>query len=347
VATGSETIRVVRAVDDLDVIAPALSARVAVVGDLHVDQAWRAPAAARLLSAGDVVIVQHEFGIYGGADGEDVVLVLEALTSPSIVVLHTVLDSPTPHQRRVLERVAAAATAVVVMTEAARTILAASYRVDMGAVSVIPHGVPDWVPTPTTAHDDRRTMLTWGLIGPGKGIEWGIRAVAALGATTPPLHYEILGETHPKVVAHEGEAYRESLELLARDLGVADRVTFDSRYLDSDALAARVAEADLVLLPYDSRIQVTSGVLVEAVAAGRPVIATGFPHARELIDASTGIIVDHRSPTAIADAIREVLSRPSRAPSPRPETGTPWGEVAEQYRVLAEALVASTLVRTA
>jgi glycosyltransferase involved in cell wall biosynthesis len=352
-ATGPDTFRIVRAVDELDAPAATLSPRLSVVGELHVDHPRRAGAAARLLSASDVVIVQHEYGIYGGEDGADVLSVLHALTSPAIVVLHTVLDDPTPHQRWVLEQIAAEATAVVVMTEAARSLLASHYRVDLGRVSVIPHGVPTWERA-TTRHPEathsanRRTMLTWGLIGPGKGLEWGIRAVAALREIEPALHYEILGETHPKVIAHEGEAYRERLYDLAAELGVADRVGFDARYLDQAGLAERVGAADLVLLPYDSRVQVTSGVLVEALAAGKPVIATGFPHARELLPAER--IVAHESPDAIAAAIRELLDRgleSPAAPSPVAPDQLDWPAVAERYRALAGSLVALPVARTA
>jgi glycosyltransferase involved in cell wall biosynthesis len=343
-------VQIVRAIDGLDGPTPArVSDRVSIVGELHVDRPAASSSVARLLSSGDVVVVQHEYGIYGGDDGDDVLRVLEALTAPSIVVLHTVLEGPTPHQRLVLERVAASATAVVVMSDTARSLLASGYRVDMGNVSVIPHGVPEWEALVGSRQADRTTMLTWGLIGPGKGLEWGIRAVAALRDIEPALHYEILGETHPKVIAHEGEVYRDRLRLLADELGVADRVTFDARYLDRDALAVRVAAADLVLLPYDSRVQVTSGVLVEAVAAGKPVVATAFPHALELLRDGAGTVVEHESPTAIADAVRGILAGANGPTVRRPvvfDPDTAWSAVAQRYRELADTMT-STIARTA
>lgn len=345
-ASGPETVHIVRAVDNLDGPAPTLvGSSTTIVGELHVDKPEAVRSIAHLLSADDVVVVQHEYGIYGGDDGDDVLGVLDALTAPSIVVLHTVLREPSPHQRRVLERVAGAATAVVVMTETARTLLARRYRVDMTRVSVIPHGVPEWDALEAPHPSDRSTMLTWGLIGPGKGIEWGIRALAELRDLEPRLHYEILGETHPKVIAHEGEAYRERLRLLAVDLGVADRVTFDARYLDRAQLADRVAAADLVLLPYDSRIQVTSGVLVEAVAAGKPVVATAFPHAIELLGA--GRVVEHESPTAIAAAVRRVLSQAASTERTAVDPDTTWPAVAQRYRDLAETMTATRVARSA
>ncbi len=342
-ASGDDTVQIVRAVDDLDVRTPAwVSDRATIVSELHVSRPGDAPAVSRLLSAADVVVVQHEYGIYGGDDGDDVIGVLEALTAPSIVVMHTVLEAPTPHQRRVLQRVAAAATAVVVMSDTARDLLATVYDVALGHVSVIPHGVPDWDSLVDRHRPDRTTMLTWGLIGPGKGIEWGIRAVAAMRDVEPRVHYEILGETHPKVLAHEGEAYRERLEHLVKELGVEDRVTFDARYLDRDRLSAHVAAADLILLPYDSREQVTSGVLVEAVAAGKPVVATGFPHALELLRDGAGTIVEHESPSSIAAAVRNIVARHDDSRPVAFDPDTAWSAVAERYRELAESMAATT-----
>jgi len=346
----SDRAHIVRVVDDLDVSRPTrVDARTSVATEWGSGRG-SASLAARALDSADVAIIQHEYGIYAGADGDSVIDVLSALNVPSIVVLHTVLDAPTAHQREVLERVAALATRVVVMTETARSLLASHYDVDLGHVTVIPHGVPSWDGVQAPSHADHRTMLTWGLIGPGKGIEWGIRALAALNGLIPPLYYEVLGETHPKVIAHSGEAYREGLRALAVQLGVADRVTFDDRYLDRAALAKRVAAADVVLLPYDSRIQVTSGVLVEAVAAGKPVVATAFPHAIELLADGVGTVVEHESPDAIARAVRRVLESPDAMAARRGairSVDTPWSAVAARYRDLAAELVAPRVVRSA
>ncbi len=342
-ASGIDSARIVRVVDDLDELAPAVvGSRTTIAGELRPGDPRSIREAARILSQSDVIVVQHEYGIYGGPDGDEVLEVLAALTTPAIVVLHTVLAEPTAHQREVLERVAALASSVVVMTETARTLLASGYRVDLARVSIIPHGVPEWDVVPSPPRTDRRTMLTWGLIGPGKGLEWGIRAVAALGDVVPPVHYEILGETHPKVVVHEGEVYRERLVALAAELGIADRVTFDARYLDDAGLAEHIAAADVVLLPYDSRTQVTSGVLVEALSAGKPVVATAFPHARELLVDGVGSVVEHESPSAIAAAVRDTLARVVRvAPQVTPPAVRPqhaWSEVADSYRLQAVTL---------
>jgi len=332
--------RIVRAmdIDDAPAIA-SIGSRSTIVGELHRGDSGSARDAARTLSASDAVIVQHEYGIYGGRDGDEILPVLAALTAPSIVVLHTVLPAPTRHQREVLENVARLAGAVVVMTETARQLLADHYSVDARKVSVIPHGVADWSSVSVAPHPERRTMLTWGLIGPGKGIEWGIRAMAELVVTEPLLHYVVAGQTHPKVVDREGERYRESLQLLIAELGLGDRVTLDDRYLDALQLAAHVASADIVLLPYDTREQVTSGVLAEAVAAGKDVVATTFPHSIELLANGVGKLVEHEDPAAIARAVRSILHRGGPADHRRAlAVDVSWGAVAAEYRLLARSI---------
>jgi glycosyltransferase involved in cell wall biosynthesis len=156
-------------------------------------------------------------------------------------------------------------------------------------------------------------VLTWGLLSRGKGIEHGIAAVARLGAHSPSLRYIVAGQTHPKVRATEGERYRRQLQAQARRLGVAHRVQFDGTYRDWASLRALVRSVDVVLLPYDSREQVSSGVLVEALASGKPVVATRFPHAEELLAGGAGLLVDHCDVDAMSSALRRILSEPGLA----------------------------------
>ena len=296
------------------------------------------------LNEADVVIVQHEYGIFGGRDGDELLDVLEGLNVPVIVVLHTVPLEPTSHQREVLEAVVDASDAVITMTHAARRRLAAGYAADMTKVSVIPHGahVP---PRPDAAEAETRpTILTWGLIGPGKGIEWGIEALALLRDLRPRPRYLIVGETHPKVRAAQGEEYRTNLRARARRLGLSSEVEFDATYLDVPSLQRIVGQSTLVLLPYDSTDQITSGVLIDAVAAGKPVISTRFPHAVELLGGGVGLLVGHRDPTSIAAAIRRVLTdAPLRAAmtssAERMAPGLAWTAVADRYRLVAKRLV--------
>jgi glycosyltransferase involved in cell wall biosynthesis len=303
---------------------------------------WRD--SAEVLNGFDVAVVQHEYGIYPGRDGGEVLSLLHRLTVPSIVVLHTVLSHPTPAQKSLLERIVAAADAVVAITAAAHDRLLLGYAVDATKVAVIPHGASDYAGAPPPRYPQPH-LLTWGLLGPGKGIEWALRGLARLQGLKPAPVYTVAGRTHPKVVEFHGEAYRASLHRLGATLGIAHRVNYQSAYLDDAALGQLIRSADVVVLPYDSTEQVTSGVLVEAVAARIPVVATTFPHAVELLTDGPGLLVPHKNPAALAAAIRKILTKPGLATALRgrsspAEPTLRWPVVAQRYRALAETLVA-------
>lgn len=324
----------------------------AVVAQMISGQPLSAAATARLNDC-DVVVVQHEFGVYGGADGDEILPLLAAIEVPCIVVLHTVLSQPAEHQREVLESVVARADAVVTMSHAARERLTECYTVERSKVSIIPHGAPEIrssataVPSPMF-RSGQPVVLTWGLLGPGKGIEWGIDAMALLGDLRPAPRYVIAGQTHPKVILRESEAYRSGLGEQVRRLGLAGTVNFDARYRHADALSELVATADVVLLPYDSTDQVTSGVLIEAIAAGKPVVATAFPHAVELLADGAGVVVPHRDPAAIAGALRTVLTRRDVAArmagvAAASTSQLLWPAIADRYRELAAQLITASI----
>ena len=313
-----------------------------VVAQLLNGSANSAGAAVRRLNGYDVVVVQHEYGIYGGPDGADVLEIIDALTVPTIIVLHTVLQNPTARQRHILLRLLALADVVVTMTKTASRRLVASYGADPAQVVVIPHGAVDHGPTSVVPRrpSDRPLVLTWGLIGPGKGIEWAIDAMVGLRDLQP--RYLVMGRSHPKVVQRDGEAYRDGLAERARAAGVQDIVELDDRYLGVRELAELVRRADVVLLPYDSREQVTSGVLIEAVAAGRPVVSTAFPHAIELLGDGTGLVVPQRDSAALETALRRVISEPGLADDMADQAARKapellWPAVADRYRTLAVA----------
>jgi glycosyltransferase involved in cell wall biosynthesis len=300
--------------------------------------------AAAALSSFDVAIVQHEYGIYPGADGEDILPLLRRLTCPSIVVLHTVLRRPSARQKSLLEQIVAAAGAVVTMTNTARDRLIVGYIVPSGKVTVIPHGVGEHVDVPAERRA-RPHLLTWGLLGPGKGVEWSLRALARLQHLDPAPTYTVAGRTHPKVLERQGEAYRSGLHRLGAQLGVGHAVDYQDVYHDLPALGRLVRSADVVVLPYDSQEQVTSGVLTEAVAAGVPVVATAFPHAVELLTGGPGLVVPHQDPAALATAIGRILTEPGLASRlvgrAWPLAAQPrWPAVAARYSALAERLIA-------
>ncbi|MGN8244911.1 glycosyltransferase [Cellulomonas soli] len=311
---------------------------------------------ARVLDGYDVAVIQHEYGIFGGTDGQDVLEVATRLHVPLVTVLHTVLTQPTAGQHRVLDLLVEASVAVVTMTETARDRLIAGWGVDPERVHVIAHGAddnraPQLRPAGPPATPTRPpTVLTWGLLSEGKGIEWALLALAELRERIPLPEYQVVGQTHPRVLEREGEAYRDRLLAITRDLSLTGSVHFDARYLAGPELRRVVREADVILLPYDSLEQVTSGVLTEAVAAGKPVISTRFPHAVELLAGGAGQLVPQRDATAIADALEHVLrgdgvAARMAAVSQSLAEQLLWPAVAAQYSALASSvLVAATPV---
>jgi glycosyltransferase involved in cell wall biosynthesis len=316
-----------------------------VVGELVNGLASSVAAAADLLNRSDVAVVQHEYGLYGGPDGDEVIDVMGGLRIPSIVIAHTVLSRPTAHQEAVLNEVAALARSVVVMSDAARARLVRRFDIDPHKVVTIPHGaaLPAHRVIPRSV---RPTLLTWGLIGPGKGIERVIDAMPSIHDLPMRPQYLVAGRTHPKVLAADGESYRLARMEQAERNGVAGSVAFDAGYRDVASLTTLIQSSAVVVLPYDSTEQVTSGVLVDAIAAGRPVVATAFPHAVELLSSGAGLVVDHDDPDAMALALRRVLLKPGLAASMAAEASRlapalGWKVVAGKFQDLAQRLRAA------
>lgn len=295
-----------------------------------------------LLAHVDVAILQYA----DGRTRDDVVDIVEGLLVPSIVVVHTIPKRPTSHQRSVLEAVAGAADHVVVMSDTARQRLHLTYAVDRQKITTIPHGAT--LPAvPRVKRPSRPTILTWGLLRPGKGIERVIEVMPSLGDVPGRPRYIVAGPMDPGVSAAEAEAYRDARIEQARRLDVADSVSFDPRYYDRTALAELIQQASVVVLPYDSREQVSSGVLVDAVANGRPIVATSFPHAVELLGNGGGIVVDHDDPVALGAALRQIITQPRLAGSMAAEVRrrapeVAWPVVAAAYVELAQRLIAGT-----
>lgn len=304
--------------------------------------------AARAVNRSQVALIEHEFGIFGGADGSEVLDILDFIRVPIITVMHTVLSEPTQQQSRIVRALLDRSALVVVMTRAARVRLIGAYGALPTQVTVIPHGAPMPLRTRRArAANPRPVILTWGLLGPGKGIEWAIEAMALLGDLALAPDYRIVGQTHPRVLERQGESYRLMLMERVSIRGVQDRVLFDGRYLQQSELAEVVASCDIVLLPYDSTEQVTSGVLVEAIAAGKPVISTRFPHAVELLSGGAGILIERKDPESISDAVRKVLCQPGLASAMADEAARlgpdlVWPAVARRYRDHARAAITSS-----
>ncbi|WP_026783042.1 glycosyltransferase [Pleomorphomonas koreensis] len=266
----------------------------------------------------DAVSIQHEFGIFGGAAGSYLLKLTERLRAPVVTTLHTVLTDPTADQRRVMMRLAEQSARLVVMTEMGRTILTRDWNISPDKIAVIPHGIPD-VPFLDPAFqkhnfglDGRQVVLTFGLLSPNKGIENMIDALPDLAEAHPDLVYVVLGATHPHLVAHEGEAYREKLQAQAVALGVADHLMFVNEYVDAPILQAWLSAADIYVTPYLNEAQITSGTLAYAVGLGKAVVSTPYWHARELLADDVGALVPFGDPKALAAEIGDLLTNQGR-----------------------------------
>ena len=332
---------VLRLLNHLEPSRPTPDGVVATWRDGEPDGAIRA---AEVANEFDRVLIQHEFGIYPGDEGIGIVKFLGHLDRPPVAVLHTVLAEPNPLQREVLAALVDTASALVVHGPTARHRLLDTVAIDPERVVVIPHGATTRKRHSADFDDSSPLMLTWGLIGPGKGIEHGINAIGQLREMGVDVGYLVAGSTHPNVRNQHGEQYRQSLQDLAVSRGVEDLVRFDNRYCSWREQQDWIDQASFVLLPYANHDQVTSGVLVEAMAAGKPVIATAFAHARELESTGALFVVDHGSSAQIAASIHELVSDPELCH--RMETSAriegmrcDWGVIGHRF---AELLRAST-----
>lgn len=290
----------------------------------------------------DVLCVQHEFGIYGGPAGSYLLTLLREVKVPVVTTLHTVLSTPDAAQRGVMEELIRRSDRLVVMARRGEEILRETYGVDPSKIDVIPHGIPDIAFSKTEPFkaslglSGRKVLLTFGLLGPGKGVEYAIRALPGIVAKHPEVTYLILGATHPHLVAREGEKYRRSLEALADECGVAEHVVFEDRFVSKEDLEHYISAADIYLTPYPNEAQITSGTLAQAFGAGKAVVSTPYWHATELLSDGSGVLVAVRDPQSITDGVCGLLDDPAKMESIRRsahEAGRAmiWPAVAERY----------------
>ncbi len=278
------------------------------------DRAAYLDAARRIEASGaQAVWLQHEYGIYGGSAGDFLLALLDRVTLPVIVTLHTILEKPSAEERRVLDAILRRAAKVVVMAERGRDILTRVYGANPRTIVMIPHGVPDRelvdpaALKPRFGWDGRDVILTFGLLAPNKGIETMIAAMPAIVEAHPDALYVVLGNTHPNLVAHEGEAYRDRLKAMAAELGVANNVTFLDEFTEHDQLLDYLQAADVYATPYTNPAQITSGTLSYAVSMGKPVVSTPYVHATEILADGHGVLVDFGDSAAFAREIVRLL----------------------------------------
>jgi len=261
----------------------------------------------------DLVCMQHEYGIFGGAAGSHILALLRKLKMPLVTTLHTVLCDPDHNQRTVLDEISHLSDRLIVMSHHAASLLRDVYGVPNEKIDVIPHGVPDLPFMDPNYFKDlfgtegKSVLLTFGLLSPNKGIENVIRALPAILKKHPDLVYVISGATHPHIRRREGERYREELRTLAEECGVSSHVTFNNRFVSNEEMIEQVGAADIYITPYRQEAQVVSGMLAIALGAGKAVISTPYWHAKEILADGRGVLVPFDDPSSIANAAIRLL----------------------------------------
>ncbi|WP_395331955.1 glycosyltransferase family 4 protein [Novosphingobium sp. BL-8H] len=289
--------------------------------DVHViaqddPKAYRLAAERINASGADAVWLQHEYGIFGGPDGKLIIDLVERLAVPVVLTLHTILSTPSDGQRQVMERLLARSCEVMVMSQHGRDLLISLYGVSPERITVIAHGAPD---RPFGREEyfksrlgiaNRPVLMTFGLLGPGKGIEHAIEALPAIARRHPDVLYRIVGATHPDLVRDHGETYRERLKKRVAELDLQNNVVWEDRFLDTDELLDQLEACDIYLTPYPNLQQSTSGTLSYAVALGKAVVSTTYIHAQELLADGVGMLVPAGEPSAISNAVNKLLDTP-------------------------------------
>ena len=302
-----------------------------------------ARAAAFLNNAGfDVVSLQHEYGIFGGEAGGNIIEILSRLQMPVVTTLHTVSDKPTRPQREVIRQIIDKSAKVIVMAEKAREFLLSVHKVPPRKIEVIPHGIPDF-PFLETHHAKAKfdlagkmIILTFGLLSPNKGVEIMLDAMPEIIKSSPNALYVILGATHPNLMRQQGEAYRESLTARVRDLGIEDHVVFFNQFVDQATLLDFISMCDVYTTPYLNEAQMTSGTLAYSFGLGKAVVSTPYWHAKELLSDGCGILVPFGDAKALSTEIAELLTNDVRRDSMRKlayaaSRSMTWVQTAKRY----------------
>lgn len=313
----------------------------------------------------DVVILEHEFGLYGGrwedSDnygkarrnpmGDSILTLIDTITAPIITTLHTVIPEPGQIRREVMRSINECSSRLITMTEDAKYTLKFYYDIDEKQVAVIPHGVPQPVQNGKSAtlkdlnlDSSRFYLLITGLIGPNKGIDVVVKALPQIINSHPEVILLVVGQTHPDILAVEGEAYRESLISLADDLGVGVSLKFVNEYLPTDKLVDYFTIADIYLTIHQDPEQSASGTLAYALGCGLAAISTPYRYAKEVLADDRGFLVPFDSPTAIADQVnilvkdRNLLDQTKKKAADYGKLMS-WTKVGDAYIDLVKAVI--------
>ena len=266
----------------------------------------------------DVICVQHEYGIFGGRAGSHLLTLLREVNPPIVTTLHTILESPNADQRAVLAELSQLSERFIVMSRRGKKMLVDVNGIDPAKISVVLHGIPSVERAKPDSFlkkiglEGKRVILTFGLIGPDKGIEYMVAAMPEVVRNHPDAHYVIVGATHPNIRQFSGEAYRQNLIELADRLEVSSHIDFVDRFVAMNELTDYLQAASIYVTPYLKREQITSGTLSYAFGSGKAVVSTPYWHAEELLADGRGCLVPFRNPERLAEEIVRLLGDAER-----------------------------------
>lgn len=296
----------------------------------------------------DVIVIQHEYGIFGGEAGRYIVDLARELTVPLVTNFHTVLKNPRPEERTILQLLAGLSRKVTVMTRSGINLLSEEYRIIRENVVMIPHGVPQFPHDQEAAKrsldlEKYKVMLSFGFLGPGKGIETALKALPAV--RNRDFRYIVLGATHPNVLQHQGETYRESLIRMTERLGVSDRVQFVDQFVDEDLLVRYLCACDIYVTPYPNAHQISSGTLSFAIGAGAAVLSTPYWYAQDLLSHHRGQLFDFGDYVGLSELINQLLEQPRLLARYRRNAANygkrmSWNQIGKLHYSLLEAICA-------
>ena len=293
----------------------------------------------------ELLVIEHEYGIYGGEWGEYLLDLVDNLQIPFVTTLHTVLPTPNDKQRHILNVLGQKGEKIITMAKNTVELLKNVYGIDESKIEVINHGVP-YMPMKSRESlkaeaglENRSIISTFGLLGAGKGLEYGVQAIAKAAKKHNEILYYILGQTHPAIKKESGEDYRKSLETMVKQLGIEDNVVFINKYLTKEEIIRYLKLSDIYLTPYLSKDQAVSGTLAYAAGYGRVIVSTPYRYAKEMLSQGRGLLAEFRDSDSIASCIEYVLEHPEEKKQMEQKTlevgkSMTWEHVAEQYKDL-------------
>ncbi|MDF2650016.1 MAG: glycosyl transferase family 1 [Paenibacillus sp.] len=305
----------------------------------------------------DLLVIQHEFGIYGGESGEYLIHLVERLRIPFIVIFHTVLTKPSAKQRYIMNRLAELSVKVVTMAQSSVKDLTSVYRIDAGKIAFIHHGVP-YVETESRSRlkeqygfSNRKILSTFGFLSPGKGIEYSIEAMRGVVKQHPDCLYIIWGKTHPVVKQETGEVYRQRLMELVKEFDLSHNVLFVDKLLTQEEVIQSLVMCDIYMTPYLGKDQAVSGTLAYGVGYGRVIVSTPYRYAKEMLAEGRGLLADFRDSISLEARILQLLDNPTLVKEMENRTlqlgkTMMWSEIAKTYAgIFQEKIIAKELTK--